>query len=442
MYKPSDFHTTHIRLAGQPSCAGSLRWRLMLRASALKFGRVSGFALLATACIGWGLYAAFDALRPPVSMQVRLGAGSTVARRFRFAETFAAEARKQDLYAEVVATEGFEDSIRQVANGQLDLAMVSSGLDAPECDEVRVLAGLDLAPLHILVRRELAERELSLSQIIKGRRINLGQPGTNDYILANEIVRFLRLSPKDEAGKGDYVQSSLDKEELNQLALNAQSENEAERQASLSKLPEVIMTVASLPGIMVQNLLDTGEYRLAPFSNVEPFLISEMHHVGGPEGSVDRILVEPATINAGMYLGDSLAHNSDLPTVGLRTLLVARADLPPATIQRIMTIVFETNFSRRVKPKSTRELATAYQIHPEAEAYLNRNEPLLTGSSFDMLSKSLSIFGAFSAGALSIYGYLRRRRIRRPGEYLEEIRQIDAIASGVQPSPDEVLSPD
>ena len=29
-----------------------------------------------------------------------------------------------------------------------------------------------------------------------------------------------------------------------------------------------------------------------------------------------------------------------------------------------------------------------------------------------------------------MYGYLRKRRIRRPGEYLDEIRKIDALASG------------
>ena len=46
------------------------------------------------------------------------------------------------------------------------------------------------------------------------------------------------------------------------------------------------------------------------------------------------------------------------------------------------------------------------------------------------MSTVFSIFGAFSAGALSLYGYLRKRRIRRPGEYLEEIRRIDALASG------------
>ena len=177
----------------------------MPRIATLNYGRAYVFGLVAVAFIGWGLYAAIEALRPLSNVHVRLAAGSSVARRFQIAETLATDARSRDLYVEVVPTNGFEDSIRQVANGKQDLAMVSSGLEIAECKDVCVLAGLDIAPLHILVRRELAEQGLSLVQMIKGRRVNLGQSGTNDYMLANDVMRFLRLSPTDASGIGDYT---------------------------------------------------------------------------------------------------------------------------------------------------------------------------------------------------------------------------------------------
>jgi hypothetical protein len=234
----------------------------------------------------------------------------------------------------------------------------------------------------------------------------------------------------------------LSKEELTQLALNAQAQAGSERAASLQALPDVVMTVVSLPSVLVQNLLDTGAYSLVPFPNVEPFLISELHHVNRPEGSVDRILVEPTVIRAGMYVGDSPTPSIDCATVGLRTLLVARANLSAAAVERVMQGVFETDFTKRVKPCSPREIATAYKIHPAAEKYLDRDKPLITGKYFEILSKFFSIFGAFSAGALSLYGYLRRRRIRRPGEYLEEIRKIDALASGQHQEKELPVSPE
>jgi TRAP-type uncharacterized transport system substrate-binding protein len=397
----------------------------------LRFGRAYIFVLAAVAFIGWGIYSASKVFLPPKDVHVRMGAGSSVARRFQSVKTLVSEARRRELFVEVVATKGFEDSIRQLSRGKLDLAVVSSGLEIPECKNVRVLAAFRIAPLHILVRRELADQSLSLLEMVKGKRINFGQPGTDDYMLANDVLRYLRLRPIDASGVGDYFETVLTKEELSQLALDIQSQTSGARQARLRELPDVVMTVASLPGMLVQSLIDTGEYRLVPFPHVEPFLLSNLQH-GGPEGSVDRILVEPVVIHAGMYLASSPVPIFDCPTVGLRTLLVARADLPEATVKCVMTSVFESDFMRRVKPLSPRAITTHYAIHPAAEAYLDRDKPLITGKFFEMISKFLSIFGAFSAGALSIYGYVRKRRIRRPGEYLDEIRKIDALASGKQ----------
>ena len=214
----------------------------MPRIATLNYGRAYVFGLVAVAFIGWGLYAAIDALRPLSSVHVRLAAGSSVVRWFQIAETLATDARSRDLYVEVVPTNGFEDSIRQVANGKQDLAMVSSGLEIAECKDVCVLAALDIAPLHILVRRELAERGLSLVQMIKGQRVNLGQSGTNDYMLANDVVRFLCLSPTDASRRGDYTQSLLSKEELTQLAQNVLVQTGSGGAASPPALPDVVIT--------------------------------------------------------------------------------------------------------------------------------------------------------------------------------------------------------
>jgi hypothetical protein len=106
--------------------------------------------------------------------------------------------------------------------------------------------------------------------------------------------------------------------------------------------------------------------------------------------------------------------------------------MPAPTIKRLMKTVFESEFTRRFHPTTAREITTPFETHPAVLAYLDRDLPLFTGQFFEYISKFLSIFGAFSAGALSIYGYLRKRRIRKPGEYLEEIRTVDALATNLQ----------
>jgi hypothetical protein len=44
--------------------------------------------------------------------------------------------------------------------------------------------------------------------------------------------------------------------------------------------------------------------------------------------------------------------------------------------------VFETDFMRRIKPLSPRAISTHYAVHPAAEAYLDRDKPLITGFFF------------------------------------------------------------
>jgi hypothetical protein len=106
-----------------------------------------------------------------------------------------------------------------------------------------------------------------------------------------------------------------------------------------------------------------------------------------------------------------------------------------------MHVMFETDFARQIKPLSPRHVATTYAIHDGAAAYLDRDAPFITSEFCENLSGALSLFGAFSAGALSLYSYLRRRKIRRPDEYIEQIRTVDAMFS--QPEGDvAALKPD
>ena len=65
-----------------------------------------------------------------------------------------------------------------------------------------------------LVRHEFVQDGVPLSEMLKGRRVNVGEPGTNDYLVANEVIRYLRLKPTDATGSGDYVETRRSKDDL------------------------------------------------------------------------------------------------------------------------------------------------------------------------------------------------------------------------------------
>ena len=232
--------------------------------------------------------------------------------------------------------------------------------------------------------------------------MNLGPEGTNDRELAKDVLSFLRLRASDDGVAGDYQVLSLSKDELSELADGVQSASGAERAAQLRELPDVIMTISSLPSQIVQRLLDTHEYSLVPFPYAQPFLTMTLDS-SRPQGEgVNRSQLDSTAIPAAIYVGKTPIPGSDCPTIGMRTLLVARADLKPAVVGHLMQTVFETDFAERIKPKGPREIVTPYAIHDGATAYLQRNDPLFTSELFENISGALSIFRRVQCGGTQL----------------------------------------
>lgn len=385
--------------------------------------RIRNYVLLVLACgcLFWAGYKGVMSLRPPPHVQLQLGAGPANTRRFEVATYLTEEADDHGLFLNIAPAQNMSDNLRQWQAGQLDLAIMSSGLSIEHTEGVRVVAGLNVEPLHILVRREMLVGQSSWQAILRHRRINLGEPGTNGYQLGCELLSYLRMRPKTDQDEGDYTLLTMSKEEL---LRGAQSP------PPRSIMPDVIFLVASTPSAIVQTLIDSQEYDLLPVPYVQSFLAGDLHHANREQGSVQRLYLEPAVIPAATYLSESPLPAADCPTIGMRSLLVAHANMPEKTVKRLMFSVFGGDFNRRIKPVSPQEIPSPFPIHPGALAYLHRDRPIVTEQGFEMAGTALSIFGAFSAGALTLFGLLRRRRIRRPEEYLEEIRQVDRMAMG------------
>jgi hypothetical protein len=357
------------------------------------------------------------------------------------AEHLAAEAGQRDVRVELVPTTGFIDAFSQLSTGVLDAALVSSGAEMADQEHLQVVAGLDVAPLHILVRRELAAQTGSLRKMIHGRRVNLGLPGAIDHSLAREILRFLDLQGATESGAGDFIEMTWSKAELVRRAEMIGTLNEPAREAAEGDLPDVVMLVASVPSLVAQSLIDTGLYVIAPFPYCDHFVMAGASD--GEPSQIDRRFVEDVSIPAAMYVGDTPIPATDCPTLGMRTLLVARGDLPSSTIEGLLSAIFESGFAREVHAAMPTEFPAPLPVHAGVTAYIEQNKPFVTSQFFDLISESLSIFGAFAAGALSLFGFLRRRRIRTPGDYLEELRTIDLLARSRGPTnTEEVVLPE
>jgi hypothetical protein len=117
-----------------------------------------------------------------------------------------------------------------------------------------------------------------------------------------------------------------------------------------------------------------------------------------------------------------------LATLGTRMRLVARTELDAAAIARVLEAVFHSPFAHLFHPSLEHEVlarAPRNRLHPAAVAFLERNEPAVTGEAVDELSNTLSVVGALIGGvAFLVQGWRQRRRAGRDALIARHLQRV------------------
>ena len=144
-----------------------------------------GFAVL-------GLFLAVPLFIDQETPILRMSAGPGSTRRHAIAEYIVEQSARNELTIQLETNAGSEDCLNRLKAGQLDAAVISSGVKVPDDDDIMVLGALQLEAVHVLVRKEIAEAG-PLSEVIRGKRINIGEKGSTEWLLAREFLAFARL---------------------------------------------------------------------------------------------------------------------------------------------------------------------------------------------------------------------------------------------------------
>lgn len=360
---------------------------------------------------------------------LRMSAGPESTRRHAVAKYMCAQAAKHDLKITLATNADSEDCLNEIRVGRLDAAIVSNGVNVPDHDKVKVLGAVQLEVVHVLVRKEMAEAG-SLGEAIRGKRVNLGEKGGTEWLLTKELLAFGRLKLPTASQPGDVIPTTFTKAELIDKARAILQSDGARKNTLITELPDCLLVLASMPSTVVQLLIEAADYRIAPLPGTRAFLADNLQESDSKSTILEREFLERTTIPINSYFTTRGYPAADCETVGVRLLVVARKDIPARAVKPLMATIFEGEFARRILPKSPRDMATPYAIHPAAAAYLDRDKPLLVNDLMERISKALSLFGAFSAGALSLYGLFWRKKTRKPSDYFTEIRKIDLLAHG------------
>lgn len=382
--------------------------------------------------IALGVYFTWSHFISDEPATLRVSTGRTVTRRYQLAEQLRDSSHSAGIHLDLISTPGSEAALHMVESGELDLAIVSSGILSGGKANVRELAAFHVEPAHFLLRKELAEQKGLLRDIIRGKRVNLGEEGSSDYALAREVLAFAHLKPENEAEPGDFMATHWSPEELTNRANEIDVAKGAERDRLIQSLPDAMILVASMPSKVVQEIIEAADYQIVTLPFARAFILNPNGGGNQQNAVIDHSYIEQTAILGGTYLGTRPVPPQDCQTIGLRLLLVANKNVPAGVIYRLMAKVFEGEFARKYKPTNPTEKDSPYDVHLGALAYLNRNKPYILNEVVEVGKKVMSVFGLFSAGALSFFALLRTRKNKSAGDYLNEIRQIELIARGLE----------
>ena len=294
------------------------------------------------------------------------------------------EAEANELEIKVQPIRCTTDAIAQVDRGELDAVVIPAGL-AVKAANVRQVAMLDCEALHLFVKPQVLEQGVAG---LRGNRIYLGVPGSGVRIIAEEILNFIELRPGIDYQAEGYPFADLDK--LITTWPDA--------------LPDAIFGLSPLPSPLADKLVHQRGYQL-------------MELPVGEAMALRKAYIEDLVIPANTYGVHPAVPEKPLHTVGTRAVLIANDNVAPLAIRRLLEVLYESDFARRVgiKPLNADLLQRSgeYPNHAGTIAYLHRNDPLINKDRIDGIkSFAGTLVSAFSALILAWQWYKRAPRGR------------------------------
>src|SRR5262249_41244847 len=127
------------------------------------------------AALGFAAYVYFHTPRDR-SYRLSMTAGHAASTRNQIAETLRTEMARCGLTLETLSCPGAEESLDLVNNGHIDCAFVQGGLGVGDRPNVRLVAMLHIEPLHLLVKKELADQVAERLAALDGKTVNIDEP--------------------------------------------------------------------------------------------------------------------------------------------------------------------------------------------------------------------------------------------------------------------------
>jgi TRAP-type uncharacterized transport system substrate-binding protein len=358
----------------------------------------------------------------------------TVPRTVFLAEQIRAESVRHHLDIVLTVKEyGTLEALDEVDSpSEIKFGLIVGGVTTREYPHVRTVTTLTKDHLHLLVKRELAEKGIFG---LRGKRVELGPPTSASYHVGRDVLRFAGLLPSIETKSGGYGISQVTPQEALRELARIESLGERARAEAIARLPDGVMFLAPLPSPLARQLVTSFGYQLVPLPFADAYGLDRLNPPGAEGVRIDRSIVTPGVIPAYTYGSNPAEPAKECPTICVPLILVTEDDADPEAVSFLLESIYDSPLTSAIRPPALNEQVNAFPRHRGTERYLHRNDPLLTPEVASKLPTLAGGIGAFVSGVIAFYGFLRLRNLRRFESYYHEIGQIEMIARGLEDDP-------
>jgi TRAP-type uncharacterized transport system substrate-binding protein len=378
---------------------------------------------IGVAALAFAAYAYFQTPRDR-RFRLSLTAGSMAGARHHLAELLRTEAASRGLTLDLKGSAGSEEALDLINSGRLACALVQGGLSVGDRPNVRQVATLHVEPLHLLVKKDLVDKVTARLAALDGKTVGVGETGSGTHTLAVAVLAFAGLEPRNGDTGSGYVPKLLCPDKLDV--------------AASADLPDAIFLVSSLPSLPIKHLVARQGYRLVPLPFGEAFALEalakdDLLHPAGH--AIDKGRTHATVIPAFTYGVEPPVPPEALPTLGNRLLLVAHQNVDARAIGQLIEALYASEFAKIVRPPldaKLMDLPPEFPWHDGAEAYRQRNRPLVSGDVLNLAQKGTAILAGALSGFVVLWGWLHgRRQAQKALEFrqlLNEVSRLDEEA--------------
>jgi TRAP-type uncharacterized transport system substrate-binding protein len=388
-----------------------------------------GLALCACVLLGLAAYNYIECYcRRPIQMTI--SGGNVCPLRSEMAKRICAEVEGAGVELQAVARTNSDSIVADVDARRLDLGLVLGGFPPELHGNVRQVATLGVEPLHLLVRRELAAGPVQSLELLRGRRVSLGEQGTNAERLALDVMRFAGLHPQAKNRAGDFEAVYTRETEMIEQLQTWKRAAPPVQAVLAERLPDAFFVVDSLPAPLVDELVNVAGYKLMPLPYATALHLDRRRDDAHDDRSLLESRIEAVTIPAYTYGLAPATPPEDCPTFGLRLLLVANKQVSSNAILRLLRALDQGAAKRYHVDLDAVGVDSELPLHPGAVAFAQGRRPMAVNELLEPLTNFLSVIGAGAAGGLALWGFLRGLRAVHPDVHLRELDRIERLLTG------------